>query len=102
WRPDIFAGERPSRDASRRGNDRPTEDSTRADTDVDTHRIESALASFGPRTIAGGVTAFHGLMASDDEADARIEPARQHAGLCPCFRNLRGYRRDKNKQHHPR
>src|SRR5262249_9348042 len=94
---DVFASQRTCCYAAGRCKDRPTKHSAGTDADVDTHSIERALISLRRTTFAGDVTAFHRLVTSYDEANARIEFACKHAHLRPSLGSLRRRRRSKDQ-----
>src|SRR5262249_2011576 len=92
---DVFARKRASRQADGWCEDCPAENATCADPDVDTDGIEGALIGLRRQASTRGKPALHRLMTSYDEADARIELAGEHSGLCP--RSLSGCRRQRNR-----
>src|SRR4029079_942732 len=60
----------------------PAEHTTGADPDIEPHRIERTLIGRRGELILGE-SAFHCLVPGNDEADAWIKPAAQHADLRP-------------------
>ena len=81
WRLRIRRRERRGRAGGGREHG-PAEHTTGADPDIEPHRIERTFIGLRGKLILGK-SAFHCLVPGNDEADAWIKPAAQHADLRP-------------------
>jgi hypothetical protein len=87
---DIFAGEGAGGRTEGSSEHGPGQHAARAETDVEADAVDGAVIGLGRFRLIGSEAALHRLVAADDEADARIEPAIERADLKPWCARLGG------------
>ena len=85
---DILASERSERQSSGRCEHGPAQHATGADAYVQTHGVEGTRVGFAFLRCVGSEEAPHRLVTDNDEADTRVDLAREPTHLRPRLRSL--------------